>query len=260
MADLRYSMRASLPHFLTRGRENAIDDVVYGPTGAIATPSVGTITVYDESGAEAVTAAAATFPSSRPTYTVPAAAVPTTAPLSSRWQIRWSLTIDVDSSPLVFVREAHLVRSVFSCPVIPSDLTDAHQEAASLLAPGVDVQDFIRQGHEWVMRWLLRQGRLPWLMLDSSELFDVILAESLRRLFLDAHAATNGVGKYLELADRYAAEREAELARTTLTYDLDEDGLPGSDSEPIPVTPSVWLASPPWGSYLGGRRYSDGRT
>lgn len=244
MADLRYSMRATLPHFLVRGRANAIDDVVYDPDGAIATPSVGTISVFNESGEAVVDEAAITVPSDRPTYTVLAAALPTSAALSERYQVRWTLTLDGVSH--VFAREAHLVRSDFKCPVIPTDVTDAHQEAASLTASGVSVQSFIRQGYEWTMRWLLRQGRLPWLILDASELFDVIIAESLRRLFLDAHAATSGVGKYKELADFYMAERDAELARVNLTYDKNEDGLAQSSEDGTPANPSVWLSSPPW--------------
>ncbi len=240
MADAVYSARASLPVFLTRGRANAIGITVVDSAGDAATIASGTIDVWDGNGVKVVNEAAVSV--SPATYTVLAAVLPVTEPLSDNWQIGWNLTIG--TTEYRFIQPAHLVRWTLKAPVVESDVTARHSEAADLLAAGQDLSDVITAAWEWVLRRLLQRGRMPWLILDSFALFDVHLAKTLHLLYLDAHASVGGSGKYLEMAREYKLATDREFAAARLTYDESEDGLPGSGEGGDSAVGAVYMGGP----------------
>lgn len=238
MADARYSARAALPVFLTRGRDNAITLGITDSAGDAVTVSSGTIDVWDASGVKIVDGAAvATAPFG---YTVLAAVLPSTLALSESFQIGWNLTIGgvVDT----FIQPAHLVRWVLSNPVAESDLTKKHPEVADLIDPGDDVSDILTEAWEWVQQELLLQGRMPWRVLDGYNLFRVTRAKAWAELFRAGHAAVGGSGKYLEMAEFYDQQAVVEFAKVQVRYDDDDDGLPDEGDDATAV--GSW--------YLGG--------
>lgn len=241
MADAVYSTRASLPVFLTRGRANAIAIAVLDSAGDAASPSSGTIDVWNASGVKVVDGAVVgTAPPSA--YTVLAAVLPTTEPLSDNWQVGWNLTIG--GVVHRFIQPAHLVRWTLKAPVVESDVTARHSEASDLLAAGQDLSDVITAAWEWVLRRLLQRGRMPWLILDSFALFDVHLAKTLHLLYLDAHASVGGSGKYLEMAREYESATEREFAAARITYDESRDGLPDSSEDGSSAVGAIYMGGP----------------
>lgn len=241
MADVAYTLRARLPQFLTRGRDNAIECEVYDAAGDLAAPSSGTIDVYDRNGEKVVDGQSVTIASSKATYTVLAAALPSTQSFSSQWQIRWTLTMP-DGVAHVFVESAHLVRWTLKAPASEGDLTDRHQDLSDLLAAGQDLVQFLRTGWEMVLRRILRDGRSPSLILDSFALMDLQVYKALHLLFMDAASSAGSTGRYQELADHYAGLYEHEWATITWTYDSDGDGRPDEGEHGQAGSPELWLA------------------
>ena len=246
MADTAYIARNRLPAFLTRARDNAIELRVYDPaSGVEVAPSAGTISVFDSAGVAVVDEVAVTVANNYAEYTVLAAAIPVTLALSEYWQVRWTLTLSsVDHQ---FIQSAHLVRWGLANPVLADDVTEAHVDLADVLTTA-QAQGYVTRAFQWLMRRLLQRGRLPWLVLDTHSLYDVVLYAALHLAFLDQHASVGGSGKYAEMADYYRSARDVEFAGLTLTYDSDEDGRPDEGEEGTAAIGSLFLGGPGnWG-------------
>ena len=246
MADLDYSAHTPLPVLLTRGRANAIELRVYHPTtgaqvgmGAPASPVL--VSVFDETGAAVADEATVTMSGDTFTYTVLAAVLPSTKTFSNEWQVRWSLSMP-DGAVHVFNEEAYLIRSSLKAPCRTQDMIDAHIEAGDLSGTADLAQKYLTRAWNQIVRRLLKDGRFPHQILDSFSLFEAQLSLGLRHFFLDQHTSVGGDGKYLDLADRYEGLYESEFATMTLRYDVDEDGLPGSNEDGTAEGPSgIWL-------------------
>lgn len=241
MPDAVYSLRARLPQFITRGRDNAIECAIYDSAGDIAAPSSGTVDVYDQNGQKVVDGAAVVVASSKATYTIPAASVPVTLSLSTLYQVRWLLDFG-DGVDRTFVEAAHLVRWQLKAPATEADLTEVHQELGSSFSP-TDLSVYLRRGWESIVRRILRDGRAPWLVLDSFALYDLQVYKALYFVYMDAASSVGAGGRYQELAEHYAGLLEAEWDKITWTYDEDADGFPDADERGSAGTPGVWLAA-----------------
>jgi len=240
VADAVYAARNALPVFLTRGRDNAIGITVVDSAGDAATIASGTIDVWDGNGVKVVDGAAVTV--SPASYTVLAAVLPTTEPLSDAWFIRWSLTIG--TTAYQFPQTAHFVRWVLSNPVTEADLTKRHPELSDLLASGDDISDLLGEAWEWVQRMLLRQGRMPWRVLDAFSLFDAVREKAWADCFRSGHAATGGSGKYGEMAAFYDDAAVKSFARVSVVYDEDDSGLPDAGEDGASVVAPLFMGGP----------------
>lgn len=238
MADPVYHARLSLPIFLTRGRDNIVTLDLRDSSGDVVAADSMTVDVYDGNGVKVVDGASAVGLN----YTIAAAIVPATEPLSDLWQIVWKPV--VSSVLYQYPQPMHLVRWNVAAPVTEADVTDRHSEASDLLASGQDLTTVITTAWEWVLRRLMARGRMPWLVLDPFSLFDAHLYRALHLLYLDAHASVGGSGKYGEMSDYYKGESERELAQVTLTYDDDEDGLPDADEQGTSAVGTAYMGGP----------------
>jgi hypothetical protein len=240
MADAVHSVRNALPVFLTRGRDNAIAVTLADSAGDAPTITAGTIDVWDSSGVKVVDGAVLGSPYNA--YTVLAAVLPTTVSLSDDWQVGWNLTIG--GVVYTFIQPAHVVRWTLSNPVTEADLTKRHPELSDLIASGDDISDLLTEAWEWVQRRLLQRGRMPWLILDSYALFDVVRAKAWSDCFRSGHASVGGSGKYLEFATYYEDEAERLFGQINFKYDDDEDGLPDEGEQGTPALAPIMLGGP----------------
>jgi len=242
VADLTYTARNPLPVFLTRGRDNAIEVRVYNDTsGAEVAPASGTISVFNASGVAVVDEVAVTVASNFAEYTVLAAVVPVTESFSEWWNIQWTLSLD--SVLHKFNQRAHLVRWNLSNPVSTADISGRHLEIADVLTTA-QIQGHSTRAWEWLLRRLLDQGRMPWRILDSNQLFDVTLSRALHYAFIDQHASVGGSGKYGELADYYDGKAASALGTVTVTYDDDDDGKPDAGEDGTAAIGAIFMGGP----------------
>ena len=242
-ASLGPALRAALPlpDLFERGQENALRCPMY-QNGALVAPTSSTVTIRSADGTVQVSAVNAPITSSVAGYTYTPA---TTLALGDRWVVEWKHQI-TGHGEVTVRNDAALCRVRLTCPVTPTDLYKLAPAldpsgSAPVTAQEVDDHDEV-VGDAWaeVQRWLLTQGRRPYLVLGAHALFDLTRYIALERIFRGlAHRAPEAYGPD---ADRYH-----ELARTaresvTLTYDEEDDAQP-DEGKRGGRSATVWLGS-----------------
>ena len=238
--EVTYGHRHGLPDFLVRNRINLIECPVYSGS-TLTAPASGTVSVYQGDGTVLVDAAAVTVTADIATYSIAAAALPTTLALEDNWLIVWSLVLAGVTH--TFQRPAALVRRELHPVVTPADLSAIHQDASSLLAAGQTLAGFLDEAWDMLQRRLIAAGRRPYLIISDFALFDVHRHLAGYLLYNDA-ASSVGDGRWSEVAEHHLDRYEQEWARLSLSYDMDEDGLIASDEQGIPGPSAVYLGGP----------------
>jgi len=238
--ETRYTHKHGSPDFLVRERTQLIEAPVYD-AGTLTAPSSGTVTIYKGDGSVLVDASAVTITANIATFSVTAASLPDTLALEDNWLIVWSLVLAGDTH--TFQRPAALVRRELHPVVVDSDLTAIHQDAASLLASGQTLSDFIDQAWDMIQRRLLAAGRRPYLIISDFALFDAHRHLAAYLLFNDA-ASSVGDGKWADMAEHHLGRYDQEWSRLKLTYDVDEDGLVAPDEQGMAGPAAVYLGGP----------------
>jgi hypothetical protein len=234
---------------IERGRANTLRCPIY-EDGVLLAPTAltSTVTITDAAGQVQVDAAAVTVTGSVATYSYTPAS---TLPLGEGWVVSWSLAL-TGHDTVVVRNDAALCRVRLTCPV---SLGAIYQIAPALnprgdtpiTAQGVDDHDEIL-GDVWdeVQRWLISQGRRPWLSIGAHALYDLTRWMALARI-------------WSSLAHRGSAEMAAEAARceerarearqqVRLTYDEADDAA--IDAGRKAGRPGVvWLGSGHQGRY-----------
>jgi len=223
----RYIARFKTPDFLQRNEDQTIECPVYFD-GNLVAPSVGIVSVFDESKNAIVDEQAITVSSSISTYTIGAAILPTTLALSELWTIKWVLTYG--SIDYTFVRSAALVRTKLYPVVSDEDLKDIHIELDQFVEDSkTSYQSYIEAAFIDVELRLLENGKRPYLVINPSSLYGLQKARALMYAFRDFwSSAGTASGKYKELSEVYAKEYELAWDRLGLTYDYDQNGFPDS--------------------------------
>ena len=220
--------------------------------GGIVQPSAGTITVYDETGTTIVNAQAVTITDDQATYTNAAVTLPVTLPLSDKWRIVWTMTVDSDAVPVN--QQAYLVRNELR-PVI-SDVHLYRRQAGLrdlLPADQPSWQDQRDDAWEDIQGMLIEGGKRPYLVLSSWSLKKPHTHLALARIYRMLATFTSGKGKYAEMADYYDEAFASDWAGLTLDYDYDEDGTLTDDEEQVAVDSVIFLNGDVQDRWMGNR-------
>lgn len=242
-----YSARIPFPDYLERNRSQTVKLEVYRD-GALAAPSSGTFTLYDDSDEEVVSAAAVTITSSVAEYTIPALTLPTSKAVGEGWREEWALLMP-DGVIHTFRRSAALVLKNLYPVITDLDLTALYTDLGDLRPASLtSFQGYIDEAWRQVLGRLIAAGRFPYLILDPWSLREIHLETTLALIFRD-FASSLGQGQYLELAESH--KKEAAFAWKTLTfqYDEDHDGKPDSKRRKA-AEPVIYLSNAPrtrWG-------------
>jgi len=242
-----YSARIPFPDFLERARTQLVKLEVYRD-GALAAPSSGTVSIYDESDTAIVDAAAVTVVSSVAQYSLSAATIPATTPVGEGWRIEWALVMP-DGITHTFRRSAALVLRALYPVVTDVDLTAMYTDLADLRPTALSsFQGYIDEAWRQILGRLIGKGRMPYLILDPWSLREIHLETSLALIFRD-FASSMGEGRYLELAESH--KKEAAFAWNGLTFQYDEDHDGKADTQRRKgAEPVVYLSNAPrtrWG-------------
>jgi hypothetical protein len=239
MAWTDYTPRFLTPTQIERDRDTPLSLTVYYGSAAV-TPTSGTVTVYDVSGVEVVSAAAVTITGSAATYTVLASAVSGKS-FGAGWRVEWSLTMP-DTYVHLFRNDAALVKVRYSPQVTDQDLYDLHPELASFLPSGSTSWQAQRErAHANVYGRLEARGRAPYLIVSRSSIKPIELYESLSIICLGLSGTGSEDNKWSRLAEHYRQMAERAFDGANFTYDDTGDGV--TATRRTPARASVWLTS-----------------
>lgn len=247
--DTNYTARFELPHLIERATDNVLKCPVY-LNGALAAPSSGTVTIYDESGDAVVDTAAVTVTGDVAQYSyTPAASLS----LSTRWRVEWTL-VAADTVTHVFRNDAALVRRRLYNPVTDVDLFRVAPEldpaGTAPLTRESNFQDYHDEAWVQTQQWLLRQDNRPNLVVSPSALRDVVLYTTLAIIF---ESIATRLNEGYEMRAQQLWRRVETLRRDTrLEYDTDDDGIADAGEKRGAQAGGFWLGN---GARYTGRRY-----
>lgn len=242
---MAYRPRTSQPLLIVRAAAQTVRLEVWDDS-AIAEPTAGTFTLYDDSDA-VIQTGAVTVAGRVATAQVLAATVPATLSYSESWRAVWSLTLG--GSVEVFDQPAGLVRSRFRAPIVPGDLAGRHPEfgPGRELDPGQDATgtatpgDWIADAEATVEAWLWRAGRRPWLIIDAWQLREACLCRTLELAFRWASTFGQDGSRLAEQAAEYGERFDTEMAKVQFRYDQGQTGRP-SEARRVAAQPILILS------------------
>jgi hypothetical protein len=233
-----YQARIGRPLYLERERPTYLEIGLY-TGGALATPSSGTISIYDASETAKVSADAVTVTGSKATYTLLAATVASSS-YGPGWRVEWSLTMP-DGYVHVIRQQASLVRCRLAPMVTDADLLARHPDLTTHRpSTWTSWETMIEQGWIAVEDRLESLGRRPYLVLSPEALRAIHLAATLGLIARGLCGAGDPANRWTALAEHYEAEAEAAWSRLHLVYDEDDDGR--DDGRRRRGVTSIWLA------------------
>ncbi len=233
-----YQTRFLTPAYLERDRATPLSLGVY-TAGALAAPSSGTISIYDDSNTAVVSAAAVTVSGSMATYTLASATVSSKA-LGAGWRVEWSLVMP-DTYTHVFRQDAALVRVRLAPVVTDTDLLERHTDLTSLRPSSqTSYEGYVLSAWRDIVGRLEGNGRRPYLIISPEALRPVHLYLTLSIIFRDFSVTVGDGSKFEALADRYEKMYQDAWAALSFTYDENDEGV-GSANKKTPAQATVWL-------------------
>jgi len=240
-ADVLYTARLGL-ETIERGRDNLIKCPVYRD-GALVAPSAGTVTVYNASGTAIVDAASVTVSGSVAEYTITAATVASES-FGDGWAVEWALTLA--SLPVNFRTDAALVRRQLFPSITDADLfrrlPSLDPSGNAPITSSANYQDRLDESWDMIVRRLLAEGVLPWVVTDAAAFREAHITLALSLILRDLAVRTEGSGYYAEEAREYRQEYEKAWRGARYRVDRNDDGIP-DDLDRSSTAPTVWMGA-----------------
>ena len=236
-----YTIRHELPvTLIEHGRDSTLSCPVYSGNSLTA-PSAATVSVFNASGTQVVTDAAAALVGDVMQYTVTAATT-SNEDKGYGWRVVWTVTLA--GAERTFDHDAALVRRVGFSVVTDADLfrrcpyLDASTPGA--ITRETTMQPWRQEAWLTIQHRLLQAGRRPWLVIDSASLREPEIALSLA--LIHESLAIRGAPQIAERAQVYRQQFEKFMGSISLRYDRDDDG---DVDEQRQAVGSLWLGSTP---------------
>jgi hypothetical protein len=197
-------------------------EIIVSVDGVKTAPSSATLTLYNPAVEEIVTARACSINSTTKKIT----AVFTGGELyelddyTSDWRLLLKYTISGVVYQANFLFDVCLF--VLVNPVIDADLIELHPDLASNRWAGqTTFMPQIEKAFSDIKRKLKERGRRPSMLIDGSQLKDLIICHALELVFFDFAKDTNDIwwNRYLKRAEQFAAD----FGNLHISYDSDED-------------------------------------
>ena len=177
LSDQLHTVRFPLADLIVRDMDHTLRAPVE-LAGVTVAPSAATVSVFDSSSVAIVAAAAASDVGGVMTYTIPAATLPDSLPVSEGWRVEWALT--VGGVTLKARNDAALVRRLLYPVIGQADivrrLRRLDKNARGALTVQDSQQDSIDESFLEIQGRLIEKGNRPNLIMSPA---------SLRRSHLD---------------------------------------------------------------------------
>lgn len=257
-AETLYTVRTPYPDLLEMAREQVVSLPVYRNGALVAPTQAGsTVSIYKPDGTALVSAAAVVVTGSVATYTIPAASLPTTlTPLGEGWREEWALVMSGETTARNWRREAAFVRRSPYPTVTDADLTARYPDIVTQLGTAASsFQAMIDAAWGRILRQLLRNGHLVYLITSLDGLHDWLENEVLTDAYWSAYRGTNGASdKWLKLAERHEAKARAFSESSSFAVDANHDGRADSSSR-TPAGTVIHPNAAPTNSYRPSRHW-----
>lgn len=241
--DQRYQVSSKFPVIYQRGRAQQAALTVTR-AGLEITPSAATYALLAPGGSAIVTASAA-VPGTPTTFALTATHLAATRALGTGYHEEWDLTLP-DGTQRLVRRAVSLAKFQLTGPVTQADLLGEYPDLLDNVASSyvTSLQGWIDAAWGYIYRHLESHGDFPYIIVDTSQLYDVQLEMVLERYFRALYNSAQGSERYRELWMSH--EQKAKAARTSLriTVDRDQDGQPDSTGRKPVGHRSIHLNAP----------------
>jgi hypothetical protein len=213
-----YTFRDSYPSIYQKDRDAVVTLEVYRD-GALVAPSSATLTLRSETGVTLSTPTV-TIVGSIPTATILAAALDS---LGEGYREQWDITI----AGIVYTkyRDGAVCRSPLQMPITDADLVAGYPDLAQNLGTSAtNFQSFLDKAWGKTLRKLRSGGKMPYVIVSSSALYDAVLEWTLHLIYTWWYGQTGGV-HFKELADEHRSNFNEEWGSLSFEVDLDQDGV-----------------------------------
>jgi hypothetical protein len=213
---------------------------------ALVTPTAGTFTLRKPDGTALIDAQAVTIPSDTAQYAVSSASI-ADEPYRGGYIAEWTLT--VAGSSRSFRNEVQIVRHVPSQPANQAALEARHTTLTRDLAGTGEttLQKWLDEAMRQMTRWLIQKGNRPNLIVQSSDLFDLYVAWTLRLYFYDLSQLADPNGHRRQLADDYKAELEQ--LKNTISFAYAPNDTTTPEGRRRAARPQTFLGTSGWPDY-----------
>lgn len=216
------------PHFIEQGSSSTIEMPIYRGA-SLATPSAGTVAIFDGSGTTKLAATAVTATNPIATYEI-AGSVTTDEPFATDWWCVWTLTVSGED---VVVRNRAIL-CLYLPPITVSNATILRREPTFNQYPRswTSWQPVIEDVHYSTLVRLLEEGKDPHKISTPYSLHDYQLFTALAIIAELQSTLAVGEDRYSVKAERYRAMAEERWNAARFSYDLDEDGDTDATGQP----------------------------
>jgi hypothetical protein len=199
-------------------------EIIVSVDGTKTAPSSATLTLYDPAGTVKVAARTCAINNTTKKITATFTGIVSTgeiSELSEDWRLLLSYVIGGVTYQVALLFD--VCRFILVNPVSDADLLDLHPNLASERWDGqANFLPQIEKAFADIKRKLKERGRRARMMIDATQIKDLIVCHALELVFFDFAKSTEDIwwNRYLKRAEQFAADLEA----LHISYDSDESG------------------------------------
>jgi hypothetical protein len=199
-------------------------EIIVSVDGVKTAPSTATLTLYNPSGTAIVTARACTVNGTTKKITAVFTGGNGTGEISTLTE-DWRLLLNYTIASVVYQANFlfDVCRLILVNPVIDEDLLALHPDLASnRWASQTTFMPQIEKAFSDIKRKLKERGKRARMMIDATQIKDLIICHSLELVFFDFAKDIGDIwwNRYLKRAEQFAADFE----NLHIAYDSDESG------------------------------------
>jgi hypothetical protein len=221
-----YAPGAEIPDCVQRDLNTTLAYPIYRDD-AIVAPSAGTFTLRRPDGTILINARACSIVSDQAQVSLTASEL-ANEPYQMGYIGEWTLT--VAGQTRTFRNEVGLVRFAPLLPISDRNLTGRHQKIDTWLAGTGKTtwQSWIDLTWNECQRWLIQKGNRAHLIVQSSDLVDLMRVWTMKNILLDVISSQNGE-RFRDLFEDYKNQLDHMQSNLTFAY------APTDDTNPEPV-------------------------
>jgi hypothetical protein len=242
-----YATAFDVPDCVQRDIGGTLTCPVYRNGALVAPTQAGsTFSLRKKDGTLLVDGAAVTVASSIATYALAAATI-ADEPYSAGYRAEWKLIIS--GVTYNFRNEVYIVRYAPALPISDRNLLGRHTNLARFLAGTgrTTFQTDIETAWTELQRWLIQKGNRINLIVQSTDLVDLLRVWTMKNILFDVKSSANGA-QFNDLYEEYVEELKG-LKNVNFAYAPDDDTQP--ETQRRAAEPTTFLA------VSGYRRYAD---
>ena len=203
-------------------------EIIVSVDGVKTAPSAATLTLYDPSGTAIVTTRACAINSTTKKITAVFTGGDGTGEIDEKtenWRLLLAYEIDVDSVAVTYQANFlfDVCRVILVNPVTDDDLKELHPGiVGEIWSTQTTYTAQIEKAFADIKRKLKERGRRPSMLIDGTQIKDLIICHALELIFFDFAKDATDIwwNRYLKRAEQFAADFE----NLHIVYDSDESG------------------------------------